>query len=147
MKNAKSRPFSLRLLLSMAALLYVGTMPLKHGLGDAPDEIALATSSTYEVRPHHLLTSVWNRALLQALPSTDRPRIPLQGMMIVTAIIAGWLLYCLLLGLVANHLIALAYTGLFLVSNGVWIHATIVETGIIPLALLIASLLLIGRKS
>lgn len=142
-RSSSNYPACIYLLLFCTGVVYCCTMPLKHGLGDALNEIAIATSPNPEIRPHHLLTSVWNHVVLCITAFTGQPHIRLQVMMVLAGLIAGYFLYLLLLRLTKRSSIALLFTGLFLFSNGIWIHSTVVETGIIPLALLIASLYLL----
>lgn len=132
------------LILSLLVLVYLGTMPVSYARGDPAWEHTLALRSGAElVRPNHLLTSSLNWLVLQAVPAGHQRAgmIALQLLEILAASLAAFWLYRLLERAAPESsyvLPALLLT--FFLTYGVWMHAVTAETGMVPLALLIASL-------
>lgn len=144
--NISSYRFGPALLLGGAGLLYSCTMPLRHTLGDPRDELREALAAAPNIRPHHLLTSVLNGCFADLTTPLLRPEISLQLLMILCALIAASGMFRIALHLTKSLRIGLGIMALFLVANGVWIHATTVETGMVPLTLTIGAMwLLVGR--
>jgi hypothetical protein len=126
-----------------AAVLYLATMPVRYASGESFTEYELAGADGRElIRPNHLFTALLNWLVLRAVPEGDERAgiIAIQAVQILAAVLAGLGLWRLLRrsGAAAGALAALLLV--FFLARGVWMHASTVETGMIPLALLVGAL-------
>lgn len=135
------------LILGLILLVYLVTMPVEYARGDPAAEHSLASSPDARadrlVRPNHLLTAPLNRLVLQAVPagSYRAGLIALELLQVLAAFLAAVGLWRLARRVAPEASPVLpALLILFFLAYGVWRHAITIETGMVPLALLIASI-------
>ncbi len=119
--------------LVIPVILYILTMPISYTIGDSIDELALVNSGESGLRPHHLLLTLLLRGvagMTAFLPGTTM--IHLQIFMVLCGVltVAG------LFFLGGRDRAALGLALFFSVSNGIWIHSSVIETGITALCAL-----------
>ncbi|MCC7491226.1 MAG: hypothetical protein IT204_02715 [Fimbriimonadaceae bacterium] len=118
--------------------------------GDAQGEVDELAVSGLNLRPNHLLQTVLNRAVLatwQAVGFTGLPFIPLQTL---NALLGGLTVVQVLLLLSrCSGSLRLAGWGaaIFALSWAPWFHSRVAETGITPMPLLLAAVLLLLRPA
>ncbi|MGE3802755.1 MAG: hypothetical protein AB7H80_17200, partial [Candidatus Kapaibacterium sp.] len=134
--------FALFLPFSLALLLYLVTMQTSFFWGDALDEVRAATASERYVPPQHLISSTVNAGVLalSGVRTENGSFILLQILMIIATLVGASGLLLLLKRLSVDRGLLFGIIGLYFLANGIWYHGSTVETGAIPLALLVWSL-------
>ena len=122
-------------------LLYLLTMQTGFFWGDPVDEVNAATATERFFPPQHLISSTVNAGILSLLGVNQEPTsfLLLQVIMALATLSGAWGFFLLLRRFVADRIVLFGGLTLYLLANGVWFHSTTVETGAIPLALLVWS--------
>lgn len=135
--------------LFIIGFLYLLTAPNRYTIGDPVHEIGYAIADTVTIRPNHLISSPVNMAVISALgvenDATAR-MIALECLFIFATLFTGYFVYRTGRSLGADRVGATIAMALVLLFNGVWTHATTVESGAIPTALLAASVYMFVRR-